>query len=169
MLKFILPTEANKNDVLAFYQEFDLEHATCIGHANYKDFDHWLIGMHNRHTGENLPKGYVRENFYLCYEEDQMIGVFSLKFELTDFLLQHGGHVGYAVRPSKRNQGYATKMLQQGIEIAKEFGFSRFLCVCDEDNYASERVIQKNNNVLENRLYDSDEKVYVKRYWVSVE
>lgn len=41
------------------------------------------------------------------------------------------------------------------------------LAVCDEDNYASEKVILKNGGVLENRLFDRDEGVYVKRYWLA--
>lgn len=34
-------------------------------------------------------------------------------------------------------------MLAQGLDIARELGFGRVLCVCDEDNLASERVIIK--------------------------
>lgn len=124
--------------------------------------------MHKRHTGKNLPKGYVRENFYLCYDGAEIIGVFSLKFELTDFLLNFGGHIGYAVRPSRQNCGYATQMLKQGIELAKGYKFDRILCVCDEDNNASEKVILKNGGVLENEMYDEDEKVTVRRYWISL-
>ena len=87
--------------------------------------DLWLSGMQNRHTGKNLPEGYVRENFYLCYEGKRLIGVFSLKFELTEFLLNYGGHIGYATRPSDRNRGLATQMLKQGLALSKEFGFER--------------------------------------------
>ncbi|MEE1426841.1 MAG: hypothetical protein UF217_02240 [Acutalibacteraceae bacterium] len=60
--------------------------------------------MNNRISGKNLPAEYVRENFYLCYDGDDMIGVFNLKFELTEFLLNFGGHIGYAVKPSRRNR-----------------------------------------------------------------
>lgn len=45
--------------------------------------------------------------------------------------------------------------------------FRGFL-VCDEDNLASEKVIQKNGGVFENRLFDSDESVFVKRYWIQI-
>lgn len=124
--------------------------------------------MQNRHRGENLPEGYVRENFYLCYEKERLVGIFSLKFELTPYLRDFGGHIGYAVRPSERNRGLTTQMLAHGLEIAKQIGFARVLCVCDEDNRASERVIQKNGGVLENRLYDPEEAVFVKRYWISL-
>ncbi len=168
MLKFILPTEKNREDVLSFYNEIEAGGGACIGIGNYRNFDLWLTGMENRHKGENLPEGYVRENFYLCYDENTLVGVFSLKFELTDFLLNFGGHIGYAVRPSERNRGLATQMLEQGLALAKQFGFERVLCVCDEDNYASEKVIIKNGGVLENELYDADEKVVVRRYWIEL-
>ncbi len=168
MLNFYLPTEQNREDVLSFYNEIEKSGGECIGIGNYKDYDLWLKGMQNRHTGKNLPDGYVRENFYLCYEDDFLVGVFSLKFELTDFLLNFGGHIGYATRPSERNRGLATQMLKQGLEISKQFGFERILCVCDEDNYASEKVILKNGGVLENELFDPDEQVVVKRYWIEL-
>lgn len=168
MIAFMLPTEQNRDDVLSFYNEIENSGGECIGIGNYKDYDKWLEGMNNRHNGENLPKGYVRENFYLCYEGSRLIGVFSLKFELTEFLLNFGGHIGYAVRPSDRNRGLATQMLKQGLALSKQFGFERILCICDEDNCASEKVILKNGGVFENRLYDDDEKVFVKRFWIDL-
>lgn len=168
MLKFILPTEQNRDDVLSFYDEIEKCSGECIGIRNYKNYDLWLTEMHNRHTGKNLPKGYVQENFYLCYEGNRLIGVFSLKFELTDFRLKYGGHIGYATRPSDRNRGLATQMLKQGLEFSKEFGFDRMLCICDDDNYASEKVILKNGGVFENELYDPDEDVTVKRFWIQL-
>lgn len=168
MLRFVLPTKKNKDDVLSFYNEFEQKHETCIGYNNHNNYDNWLIEMQNRHLGENLPEGYVRENFYLCYEGNELIGVLSLKFELTDFLFNYGGHIGYAVRPSKQKRGYATQILKQGLDIAKDLGFERVLCVCNEDNYASQKVVLKNNGVYENELYDPDEDVMVKRYWIEL-
>ena len=165
-LTFTLPGEQNRDDVLAFYREIEESGGECIGIGNYRDYDQWLTGMRNRHTGRNLPEGYVRENFYLCYEGDRLIGVFSLKFELTEFLLNYGGHIGYATRPADRCRGLATRMLQQGLQLARGFGFDRILCVCDHDNYASEKVIVKNGGEFENELYDPDEDVMVKRFWI---
>ena len=44
----------------------------------------------------------------------------------------------------------------------------RLLCVCDDDNDASEKVILKNGGVFENALYDPEEQVTVKRFWISL-
>lgn len=54
-----------------------------------------------------------------------------------------------------------------GIKIAAEKGFEKLLCVCDDDNYASEKVILNNGGVLESTLHDESDGVTVKRYWVS--
>lgn len=59
-------------------------------------------------------------------------------------------------------------MLKQGLDISRELGFVRVLCVCDEDNITSERVIIKNGGIFKNRLYDDEEKVFVKRYWIDL-
>lgn len=168
MIEFVLPDEDNRNDVRGFYDEIEKNGSESIGIGNYKNYDAWLEGMKNRRTGENLPEGYVRENFYLCYEKGNLIGVFSLKFELTPWLFDFGGHIGYAVRPNQRNRGLATEILKQGLDIAKGFGFDRVLCICNEDNLASEKVILKNGGVFENKLFDEDERVFVKRFWIEL-
>ena len=85
MLTFVLPTEQNREDVLAFYRDIEENGEECIGIGNYKDYDMWLTLIQNRRCGRDLPEGYVRENFYLCYESSRLIGVFDLKFELTEF------------------------------------------------------------------------------------
>ncbi len=168
MLKWILPDASRWEDIRSFYEEIEQSGGACIGFGNRKDAVLWLTDMQNRLTGKNLPEGYVRENFYLCYEGDTLAGVFSLKFALTDYLRDFGGHIGYAVRPSMRCRGLATQMLREGKEIAAGLGFDRLLCVCDKDNPASARVIVKNGGVLGNELYDPEEKVVVQRYWISL-
>lgn len=167
MLTFVLPDEQNRRDVLAFYAEFEEAGGACIGCGGWRDYDKWLQGMRNRHTGRDLPEGYVREDFYLCYEGGALIGVFSLKFELTPFLLNYGGHIGYAVRPSQRKRGLATEILREGVLLARASGLDRLLLVCDDDNIASEKVILKNGGQYENTLFDPDEQVFVKRYWIN--
>lgn len=79
--------------------------------------------MINRKEGKNLSEGYVRENFYLCYDNDTMIGVFSIKFSLTDYFLKHGGHIGYAAAPSYQRRDLGIEILSKGLEIAKVLGF----------------------------------------------
>lgn len=91
-----------------------------------------------------------------------------MKLFLNDYLLKFGGHIGYAVRQSKRNRGYATEILSLGLKKAKELGFNKVLITVDEENIASEKVIIKNNGKLENIVFDAEENVNVKRYWIGI-
>ena len=168
MLKFMLPTPENEADVLAYYREIKEAGSESIGLGNSDNYPVWMQGMWNRHEGKNLNPGFVRENFYLCYDGDTLVGVLNLKFELTDFLLHYGGHIGYAVRPSLRRRGYATRMLKQCLELARGFGMDRILCICNEDNIGSEKTILHNGGVLENIEYDPEEQVNVKRFWITL-
>lgn len=166
MLTFVHPTEANRADVEAFYAEFNGRPESVIGSGVSESFDTWLASMHSRITAVGLPEGFVQEAFYLCYNGPDLVGVLNLKFSLTPYLLDYGGHIGYAVRPSRQGHGFATQMLRQACEIAHGMGMERLLLVCDDDNYASEKVILRNGGVYENTLHDDEEDVFVKRFWI---
>ena len=57
------------------------------------------------------------------------------------------GHVGYAVVPWKQGRGYARQALRLLRSRAAGLGLSRLLVSCDEDNFASRRVIEVNGGV----------------------
>ncbi len=107
------------------------------------------------------PSGRVPCTYlWIVDEEDQYVGSISLRHELTDFLLEQGGHIGYYVRPSARRQGHAGTALRQTLEIAHEMGLERVLITCDEDNAASRAVIEGAGGEYE------DSRAGKRRYWV---
>ena len=90
----------------------------------------------------------------------QVVGRISLRHELTAWLLEVGGHIGYAVRPSARRRGHATRALALMLPVAADHGLDRVLVTCDVDNVGSRRVIEANGGVLE------DVRGTKRRYWV---
>jgi predicted acetyltransferase len=58
------------------------------------------------------------------------------------------GHVGYSVVPWKRGRGYATQALRAFLPEAKAEGLRYVELTTDEDNVASQRVIEANGGVL---------------------
>lgn len=129
MLRFALPGESSRRDVEGFYTEFAAEGTACIGSAVAGDFDVWLANMQDRIAGRNLPAGFVQESFFLCYEGYTLVGVLNFKYTLTEFLLNYGGHIGYAVRPSCQGRGLATQMLRQSLDIGRGMGYDRACCL----------------------------------------
>ncbi|TSB21636.1 GNAT family N-acetyltransferase [Streptomyces benahoarensis] len=68
-----------------------------------------------------------------------------------DFLLAHGGHIGYDVRPTARRRGHATAMLRAALPRARVLGLDRVLITCDATNTASRKVIEACGGLFEDR------------------
>lgn len=85
---------------------------------------------------------------YLCFENNKLIGLLSIRYELPENLTKALGDIGYGVRPSERNKGYATAMLRDALAVCKEKGMDNVLLGCYKDNLASAATIKKNGGVL---------------------
>ena len=73
---------------------------------------------------------------------DGYIGRVSVRHVLNDTLRVFGGHIGYDVRPSRRRQGFGTKMLRMVLPFAKSIGIDPAMLTCDVTNTASRRMIE---------------------------
>ena len=68
----------------------------------------------------------------------------SIRYELSELLRYRLGDIGYGVRPSERNKGYATEMLRYALSVCKQKGMDRVILGCYKDNLASSATIKKN-------------------------
>lgn len=109
-----------------------------------------------------LPAGIVPATQLWWVDGDEYLGRLAIRHSLTTpWLLEVGGHIGYAVRPSARRHGHATAMLAAALPVARRLGIDPALVTCDDTNGASRRVIEANGGVLE------DQRGEKLRYWVA--
>ena len=128
-------------------------------------FAAWLAEVAAHERGEQVPDGFVPATLrWVVSTEDPttVLGSIQLRHELNAFLLEVGGHIGYAVRPSARRRGVATAALAAMLEVARSRGLERVLVTCDVDNLGSIGTIEGNGGVLE------DERAGKRRYWISL-
>lgn len=112
------------------------------------EFKHMLIVRDKESRGEDLQEDRVPQTWYWMYDGDRPVGLIKIRHYLNDYLKEHGGHIGYAIRPSERSKGYGTKMLNLALEKAKEMGIEDIMFTCNPDNIASRKVIEKNGGEL---------------------
>ena len=55
----------------------------------------------------------------------------------------YNGHIGYEVDEEYRGHGYSYQAAKMVLPVAKEHGMNRIYLVCDEDNAASYKAIEK--------------------------
>ncbi|MEV0902351.1 GNAT family N-acetyltransferase [Actinoplanes sp. NPDC049802] len=127
-------------------------------------FARWVARLHE--AERTALDGWVRCTFRWIVEGERYLGAIALRHELTDFLLEAGGHVGYGVRPSARGRGLAGWALAGIMPEARKLGLSRVLLTCDVNNLASARTIERNGGVLED-VRDTD-LGRLRRYWITL-
>jgi len=120
-------------------------------------------------TSVALPDDFVHNDLYWIVDEGEVIGFLSFRHELNEWLREVGGHIGYAVRESRRRRGYASAALAPGLDRAREIGLDRVLVTCDDDNIASARTIERAGGVLQD-VRDQSARGYtlLRRYWIQL-
>ncbi len=124
-------------------------------------FEVWIREQEAHERGEGVPEGWVSSSLRWIAQGDEILGTIRLRHQLNELLLRDGGHIGYAVRPTARRRGVASRALALMLEECRARGISRVLLTCDDDNLASARTIEANGGVLEDVLDGT------RRYWIT--
>ena len=120
-------------------------------------------------AGRNLPAAWVpATTFWLLDDSERAVAMSNLRHELTPFLLNHGGHIGYYVAREQRGKGYGTHVLALTLEEARKLGLQRVLLTVDSDNERSIRVIERNEAVMEDEGIDETTGRLHRRYWIEL-
>jgi predicted acetyltransferase len=134
---------------------------------NGLDYESLLSRWESDLTDEAYDHGFVPSTLlFIVNESGRIFGAIHIRHVLNEYLMAHGGHIGYGVRPSERKKGVATRMLSMALPIAKEIGINKALVTCDKDNHASARTIIANGGILENEIPEGDE--ITQRYWIEI-
>ena len=168
----LVKPDLSYTDEIIKYKEESLAESPIIngsaGLDRFSSIEIWFEELKKRSCEDTVPKGLVPSSTYLGIREkdNYIVGMIDIRHYLNEYLTQVGGHIGYGVRKTERNKGYAKQMLKLALEKCKELKIKKVLITCDEDNIASEKVILSANAKLENiRNVDGENK---KRFWIDL-
>jgi predicted acetyltransferase len=168
--QLVRPSVRYRDSVLAAVREFQAEGGyraySLDGLTN--DFAAFVQQLLDDEDPGKLPRHLVPQTNYWLVEGDEFIGRTSLRHELNEQLRLIGGHIGYEIRPSRRQQGYGTAILGLVLPKAQQRGLTRVLITCDADNIASRRIIEQHGGVPEAPYNPADGSVTVLRYWIDL-
>ncbi len=131
------------------------------------NFEKYLENVEKESKGVELKGGRVPQTVYWMIADGVYIGRVSIRHYLNENLLKEGGHIGYDVIPSKRKNGYGTKLLEYGLLKSKEMKLEKVLVTCDEENVGSRKIIEKCGGVLENVIKNENAPAKC-RFWISL-
>ncbi len=164
--ELVRPSLKYKESFLEAVKEFTAAGENIYQHGKKpeEDFEQQLLRIQEREEAKDLPEDRVPQTELWLVENDKFLGWAKIRHKLNKNLLVQGGHIGYSIRPSARNKGYGTKILEMALSAAKSFGVEKVLVTCDDDNAGSARIIEKNGGVLEDKV--ETEGKLKRRYWI---
>ncbi|MDT9334749.1 GNAT family N-acetyltransferase [Clostridium perfringens] len=170
-IKLILPNLNFKNEIEEYKNEFILNGDSmdgCAGLGNIESFEEWIQILKYNSNISTVREGFVPSSTYMAIREsdNRIVGMMDIRHFLNDYLEKFGGHIGYSVRKSERQKGYAKKMLELALEKCKELNINRVLLTCSKDNIPSMKTILSQGGILENEVLEGER--ITCRYWIDL-
>jgi predicted acetyltransferase len=173
-LLLVRPNEEHSEEIVSYRNEY-LNGGNIFNGAGglegYDDPVKWIEHCRSVENIETLPgPDWVPADQYMLVRANngRILGMINIRHHLNDHLAKYGGHIGYSVRPSERNKGYAKMMVMMCIPRCRELGIKKMLVTCRADNEASRRTIRSAGGVLEGTIYYEVKDVTLERYWITL-
>ncbi|UUX57859.1 GNAT family N-acetyltransferase [Glutamicibacter halophytocola] len=134
-------------------------------------WENYTYRMSAGRRGEHIPQGWVRSALFGAFDDGELVGRVSVRYELNDFLLQNGGHIGYGVLSEHRRRGLATALCQFGLREVQEAGVLSALVTCEGTNLGSIATILKCGGVPDSQVpyLEAADGSKTLRYWISTQ
>lgn len=148
-MEFRLPQLSDENILMDYIHEHHAAGEQSISASlglPVMDYYAWVEKINaNANEGDDE---WGKSLLYLCFDGQRLVGLLSIRYELSRELSEKFGDIGYGVRPALRCRGYATQMLVHALDICRAKGMPTVIVGCFADNRASAAVIEKCGGVL---------------------
>ena len=172
-LILVIPDETYISQIESFRKEFLDSGDSMDGTSSlrkFEDISQWLEHLKRNENADTCEPGWEPTTQYLCIRKSdgRLVGMVDVRHRLNEYMLNFAGHIGYSIRKSERNQGYAKAQLRLALVKCAQLSLSKVMVACGEDNEASRRTILSAGGVFENAIFDENYSDLTERYWIEL-
>ena len=161
-----VPTIERKDYAIDFIKEFFKYDSNIHGSGSLRryvdDYEGWLLKLEKDYTNpvteETVP---ARTYFLVRNTDNKIIGMNNIRLALNKKLEEHGGHIGYSIRPTERGKGYNNLNLYLALKICDKYGIETAMLSADIDNPASWKTMEQLGGVRIKEFYEDNDLLVV--------
>lgn len=173
-----IPTLNRKQDILDYLEE-NIQYGSDLNGIGSIDrylegmtYEEWLLELEKRKKVEYVKQinRCLSKTFIVVREnDDKVIGMINIRYNISNEMLKNeASHIGYGIRPTEREKGYAKIALYLALLEEQKLGEENVLLECTVDNIGSNRTIQALGGKLEKTELDSYDNTMTNYYWINV-
>lgn len=159
-LFFAVPDVSMRQVIEAYRHEYLVNGENVIYGGAWMErvasFQDWLQLVRANADERMVDPQWVRSDTMCVFRKHdrRLVGMVDIHQRLNDFLRTAGGHISYGVRPSMRNRGYGTQILDMALAYCADIGIECVMLNCARDNIAALRTIEKNQAQYDGEFVD---------------
>ena len=100
------------------------------------------LNMENKDYAEKWGRCQSRTFLLIRENDNKIVGAINIRWNLSESMLQFGGHIGYGIRPTERRKGYNKINLYLGLKKCFEYNIKDAWLDCVVSNLGSVKTIQ---------------------------
>jgi predicted acetyltransferase len=142
----IKPDERYLDEIRAYRQSFldagDEFHGDCAL-QHFDDPLEWLKYNRSLENHERMESSWITfdQYLYIRKSDEHIVGMINYRRTDDEKLADYAGEIGFSVRPTERNKGYAKAMLKSCLGKCSDRGISSVTLTCNRENMASKKAI----------------------------
>lgn len=123
------------------------------------------LNMENKDYAEKWGRCQSRTFLLIRENDNKIVGAINIRWNLSESMLQFGGHIGYGIRPTERRKGYNKINLYLGMLEAEKIGLDKVMLDCDVNNIGSDKTLKALGGKLERTEIDPSDGILTNVYW----
>ena len=172
-LMHVIPSEKHENDAIDYINEFYKYNSKINGvgelDSYLDDYSGWLKKLEKDRKQIVNEKRVPAETYFLVRENDnRIVGMINIRYNLNERLLLNGGHIGYSIRPTERRKGYNKINLYLGLKRLDELNVETALLDCVKSNIGSSKTMLALGAKKYNEIYNEDYGEVVEKYKIDI-
>ena len=172
------PSLERKDEIIEYLDEFVKYNSNINGTGSldkiyegytFEEALERCLNMKNELYAKSINRVPGKTFLLIRKNDNKIVGTINIRWNLSEKMLEFGGHIGYGIRPTERRKEYNKIQLYLVLLEAQKLNLDKVMLDCSVDNLGSDKTIKALGGILERCELDEADNTMTNVYWINVD